>query len=154
MKKIICALIGWLITLWGITSCKNLLESEPNCIPYRVRNNTDFKVEFSFFYHKMNNADNITCFVIGHEPIMPNDSTHGGFIYDNGREQNSWVDYFNTEKIDTFYVIISATPIEAKEGQKYDALPKGSNVLKIYKYTKESFYDFNPETDVVTFVYP
>ncbi len=84
---------------------------------------------------------------------MPFDSI-GGSLDFYGEESNSWVDYFNTEKIDTFYVIISATPIEAKEGQKYDALPKGSNVLKIYKYTKENFYNYNPETDVATFVYP
>lgn len=151
MKNI--PLISFAIVMtFFLVSCEEFFDpDEGSYVHFQIVNSSHDIIEYSFFTYKQ---DKIFCRRIGGDPISPSDTLHGGFICDNGREDNSWVDYFNTEKIDSFYVVISATPIEAKEGQKYDALPKGSNVLKIYKYTKESFYDFNPETDVVTFVYP
>ena len=144
-----------IIIFCSLTSCYEILGPQMQVVLYRLTNNSADYIGFSFYAHAKGDIDNqnFTCIKVKKETIMPFDSI-GGSLDFYGEESNSWVDYFNTEKIDTFYVIISATPIEAKEGQKYDALPGGSNVLKIYKYTKESFYDYNPETDVAAFVYP
>lgn len=137
-----------------VVSCREILGTELQNVLFKIVNNSANSIEYSFFTHKKADKDNnVICIRIGQSTILPNNSIGGGEGFYDG-EYNSWVDYFNTEKIDTFYVIISATPIEAKEGQKYNALPGGSNVLKIYKYTKENFYDYNPETDVAAFVYP
>ena len=140
-----------IIVAFFLVSCEKFFDPEKRSyIHYQVINSSHRIIEYSFFTY---NHGEMACLRIGESPISPSDTLHGGLDFFKGRN-NYWTDYFEISKIDTFYVVISTVPIEAKEGQKYDALPNGANVLKTYKYTKENFYGMNPTTDIVTFEYP
>lgn len=151
MKKI--NIIATTFLLLFLSSCgPEWLNTDARHVYFRIVNNSSDAIVESFFTRSAN-SEKYKAYALGTDPILPSDSVAGSLSY-HGTRDNSWPSFFEYWKFDTLYVVCSGEKLAGKDGQLFNSLPNDSKVYRIHKCVKEDFVNMNPDTDVVTFIYP